>query len=242
MQHSNFVHLHLHTQYSLLDGAIRPEALIDLAIRHKMPAVAMTDHGNLFGAVEFYQKAMAKGIKPIIGCEVYVAPGKRTDKSPSRGEVAFHLVLLVKNFKGYQNLCSLISRAYIEGFYYRPRIDKDLLRESNEGLIALSACLHGEVSHSISMGQMEQAMKAAAEYKEIFPNRRFFLELQHNGIEEQKKVNAALLEISRKLDIPVVATNDCHYLERKDSKVHDILLCIQTGTTVNAPNRLRFST
>lgn len=242
MQHSNFVHLHLHTQYSLLDGAIRPEALIELAIKQKMPAVAMTDHGNLFGAVEFYQKAMAKGIKPIIGCEVYVAPGKRTDKAPSRGEVAFHLVLLVKNFKGYQNLCSLISRAYIEGFYYRPRIDKDLLRESNEGLIALSACLHGEVSHCISMGQMEQAIKAAAEYKDIFPNRRFFLELQHNGIEEQRKVNAALLEIGRKLDIPVVATNDCHYLERKDSKVHDILLCIQTGTTVNSPNRLKFST
>jgi DNA polymerase III subunit alpha len=242
MQHSNFVHLHLHTQYSLLDGAIRPEALIDLALKLKMPAVAMTDHGNLFGAVEFYQKAMAKGIKPIIGCEVYVAPNKRTDKSLSRGEVAFHLVLLVKNFKGYQNLCNLISKAYIEGFYYRPRIDKDLLRESNEGLIALSACLHGEVSHRISMGQMEQAMKAAAEYREIFTNRRFFLELQHNGIEEQRKVNAGLIEISRKLDIPVVATNDCHYLERKDSKVHDILLCIQTGTTVNAPNRLRFST
>ncbi len=242
MQHSNFVHLHLHTQYSLLDGAIRPEALIERAIEYKMPAVAMTDHGNLFGAVEFYQKAMAKGIKPIIGCEVYVAPGKRTDKSAARGEVAFHLVLLVKNFKGYQNLCSLISRAYIEGFYYRPRIDKDLLRESNEGLIAMSACLHGEVAHCISMGKTEQAMKVAAEYQEIFSNRRFFLELQHNGIEEQRKVNAGLIEISRKLDIPVVATNDCHYLERKDSKVHDILLCIQTGATVNTPNRLRFAT
>ncbi len=243
MQHSNFVHLHLHTQYSLLDGAIRPEALIDLARDFKMPAVAMTDHGNLFGAVEFYQKAMAKGIKPIIGCETYVAPGKMTDKStPSRGEVAFHLVLLVKNFKGYQNLCNLLSRAYIDGFYYRPRVDKELLREFNEGLIALSACLHGEVSHCISSGRMDQAMKAAAEYKEIFSNRRFYLELQHNGIEEQEKVNSSLLEISRKLDIPVVATNDCHYLKRKDARVHDVLLCIQTGTTVNSTNRLKFAT
>ncbi len=243
MQHSNFVHLHLHTQYSLLDGAIRPEALIALAREYRMPAIAITDHGNLFGAVEFYQKAMAKGIKPIIGCEVYVAPGSRTDRTASsRGEAAFHLVLLVKNQKGYQNLCRLLTKAYLEGFYYRPRVDKELLREMNEGLIALSACLHGEVAYNIGLGQTESAMKAAAEYRDIFPDRRFFLELQHNGLAEQEKVNRGLIEVGRALNIPVVATNDCHYLKKEDSRVHDILLCIQTGNTVNTPGRMKFAT
>ncbi|MBI5903641.1 MAG: DNA polymerase III subunit alpha, partial [Deltaproteobacteria bacterium] len=243
MQHANFVHLHLHTQYSLLDGAIRPEALIALAREYRMPAIAMTDHGNLFGAVEFYQKAMAKGIKPIIGCEVYVAPGSRTDRTASsRGESAFHLVLLVKNQKGYQNLCKLLTKAYLEGFYYRPRMDKELLREMNEGLIALSACLHGEVAYNIGLGRMESAMKAAAEYRDIFPDRRFFLELQKNGLEEQEKVNRGLIEVGRALNIPVVATNDCHYLKKEDSRVHDILLCIQTGNTVNTPGRMKFAT
>ncbi len=240
--HSNFVHLHLHTQYSLLDGAIRPEALISLAKEYKMPAVAVTDHGNLFGAVEFYQKAMSKGVKPIIGCEMYVAPGSRTDRTATRGETAFHLVLLVKNAKGYQNLCRLLTKAYLEGFYYKPRVDKELLKEYNEGLIALSACLHGEVAYNISMGQKEAAIRAANEYKEIFSNRRFYLEIQHNGLEEQEKVNKGLLELSRSLGIPVVATNDCHYLKKEDAKVHDILLCIQTGANVNTPNRMRFTT
>ena len=246
MQHSNFVHLHLHTQWSLLDGAIRPAELISLAKELKMPAVAVTDHGNLFGAIEFYQKAMSAGIKPIIGCEAYVAPGSRTDRTPpSRGgspEASFHIVLLVKNAKGYQNLCRLLSSAYIEGFYYRPRIDKGLLKEHNEGLIALSACLHGEVSYWASMGQMDAALKAASEYKEIFAGRRFYLEMQHNGIEEQVKVNRALIEIGKKLDIPLVATNDCHYLRKTDARIHDILLCIQTGATVGEESRMRFST
>ncbi len=210
-----------------------------------MPAVAVTDHGNLFGAVEFYQKAMEHGVKPIIGCEVYVAPGSRHDKSTQAkgaSEAAYHLVLLVKNAKGYHNLCKLLSKAYIEGFYYRPRIDKELLTELNEGLIAMSACLHGEVAHNIRMGRMEAAQATASWYKDVFTDRRFFLELQKNGLEEQEKVNAALCEIARKLSLPVVATNDCHYLDKDDAKVHDILLCIQTGTTVNAPNRMRFST
>ncbi|MBI5237540.1 MAG: DNA polymerase III subunit alpha [Deltaproteobacteria bacterium] len=246
MHHSKFVHLHLHTQYSLLDGAIRPHELIALAREYKMPAVAVTDHGNLFGAVEFYKLAMAGGVKPIFGCETYVAPGARTDKTPpSRGgsaEAAYHLVLLVKNAKGYQNLCRLLTKAYLEGFYYRPRIDKGLLMEHGEGLIALSACLHGEVSHYIGTGQRDAAMKAAKEYKEIFPDRRFYLELQMNGMEEQNKVNRGLIEIGRALDIPLVATNDCHYLRKADSRIHDILLCIQTGTTVNAPDRMRFPT
>ncbi|MBI5453343.1 MAG: DNA polymerase III subunit alpha [Deltaproteobacteria bacterium] len=242
MHHANFVHLHLHTQYSLLDGAIRPEALITLAREYKMPAVAMTDHGNLFGAVEFYQKAIKAGIKPIIGCEVYVAPGSRTDKTQARGEAAFHLVLLVKNAKGYQNLCKLLTKAYLEGFYYRPRVDKDLLREMNEGLIALSACLHGEVAYNLNRGQVEAAERVASEYREIFTDRRFFLEIQHNGLDEQEKVNKGLIELGKKLDIPLVATNDCHYLKKEDSRIHDILLCIQTGATVNTPNRMRFTT
>lgn len=242
MHHSNFVHLHLHTQYSLLDGAIRPEELIAFAREHKMPAVAVTDHGNLFGAVEFYQKAMSKGVKPIIGCEVYVAPESRTSRSAIRGEYAFHLVLLVKNTKGYQNLCRLLTRAYTEGFYYKPRVDKELLNEYNEGLIALSACLHGEVAYNLGLGQTEAAEKAAIEYRTIFGNRRFYLEIQHNGMEEQEVVNGRLIELGKKLDIPLVATNDCHYLRKEDARVHDVLLCIQTGTTVNAPNRMRFST
>ncbi|WKZ31613.1 MAG: DNA polymerase III subunit alpha [Thermodesulfobacteriota bacterium] len=242
MHHANFVHLHLHTQYSLLDGAIRPEALIALAKEQRMPAVAVTDHGNLFGAVEFYQKAMQKGVKPIIGCELYVAPGSRLEKTAIKGEYAFHLVLLVKNLKGYQNLCKLLSRAYIEGFYYKPRVDKELLREHSEGLIALSACLHGEVAYNISIGQKEAAEKAASEYKAMFPDRRFYLEIQHNGIDEQERVNRELIALGKKLEIPLVATNDCHYLRKEDSRVHDVLLCIQTGTTVNAPNRMRFST
>jgi len=245
MQHSNFVHLHLHTQYSLLDGAIRPEALIRLVRGYKMPAVAVTDHGNLFGAVDFYEKAMAGGVKPIIGCEVYVAPGDRADRTPpvrGEGAPAYHLVLLVKNARGYQNLCRLLSAAYIEGFYYKPRVDRALLSEMNEGLIALSACLHGEVAYNVERGRREAAEEAAQWYRETFDNRRFFMEIQHNGMEVQERVNASLVEIARTLDIPLVATNDCHYLEKKDSRYHDVLLCIQTGATVNSDNRMRFST
>ncbi|MBI5598990.1 MAG: DNA polymerase III subunit alpha [Deltaproteobacteria bacterium] len=245
MVHSRFVHLHLHTQYSLLDGAIRPDKLLEVARAYKMPAVAMTDHGNVFGAIEFYQKAMESGVKPIIGCEIYVAPGKMTDKAPvnrSNGERAFHLVLLVKNIKGYHNLCKLLTKAYLEGFYYKPRVDKDCLREFNEGLIAMSACLQGEVSNLILAGQEEKASRVAREYSEVFSDRRFFLELQDNGLEEQKKANRGLIEISEKLGIPVVATNDCHYLKREDARVHDILVCIQTGKTVNTRERMRFET
>ncbi len=245
MVHSRFVHLHLHTQYSLLDGAIRPAKLLELAQEYKMPAVAMTDHGNLFGAIEFYEKAMHSGVKPIIGCEVYVAPGRMTDRTPSSktgGERARHLVLLVKNIKGYHNLCKLLTKAYLDGFYYKPRVDKELLAELNEGLIALSACMQGEVPGMLLAGQEDKAVKAAGEYSEIFSNRRFFLELQQNGIEEQARVNEALIGLSRRLDLPLVATNDCHYLKKEDARFHDILLCIQTGKTVNSPDRMRFET
>jgi DNA polymerase-3 subunit alpha len=244
MKHSGFVHLHLHTQYSLLDGAIRPDALFKLAREYKMPAVAMTDHGNMFGAVEFYQKATTNGVKPIIGCEIYVAPGSRHDRTPPNRATpsAYHLILLVKNDKGYRNLCKLLTKAYTEGFYYRPRVDKELLSELNEGLIALSACLHGEVSHLLNTGLREKALTAAGELSDIFTDRRFFFELQENGMEEQKNANKGLLEISKKLKIPVVATNDCHYLTKEETRVHDILLCIQTGKTVNSPDRMRFET
>ncbi len=244
MQHSGFVHLHLHTQYSLLDGAIRPGALVERAHEFRMPAVAVTDHGNIFGAVEFYEKALKAGVKPIIGCETYIAPASMHDKTPPTRSgaptKAFHLVLLVKNAAGYKNLCKLLTKAYTEGFYYKPRIDKALLREHNEGLIALGACLQGEVAFYALRDQMDKALAAAAEYREIFDKRRYYLEIQPSPIPEQVKVNAALIEIGKKLDIPVVATNDCHYLKKEDAKVHDVLLCIQTGTTVNAEKRMRF--
>jgi len=245
MQHSRFVHLHLHTQYSLLDGAIRPKELLALARDYKMPAVAMTDHGNIFGAVEFYENAMKSGVKPIIGCEVYVAPGDMTDKTPPqrRGEGrAHHLVLLVKNIKGYNNLCKLLSGAYIDGFYYKPRVDKAFLAAHNEGLIALSACLQGEVARNLLMGQEESAERVAREFAGIFDNRRFFLELQDNGLPEQDKVNAAMIELAGKTGLPMVATNDCHYLRKADARFQDILLCIQTAKTVNDTNRMKFNT
>ncbi|MBI3398907.1 MAG: DNA polymerase III subunit alpha [Deltaproteobacteria bacterium] len=249
MQHSNFVHLHLHTQYSLLDGAIRHDDLFSLAREYKMPALAMTDHGNMFGAVEFYEKASHCGIKPIIGCETYVAPGSRFDRTANtidresgESEASFHLILLVKNIKGYRNLCKLLSCAYLEGFYYKPRVDKELLKANNEGLIALSSCLHGEIPYLLNKGNKEKALKAAEEYKAIFDSNRFYLELQDNKLPEQKKVNEGLLEIGRKLDIPLVATNDCHYLKREEARAHDILVCIQTGKTVNSADRLKFRT
>ncbi|MFQ5480811.1 MAG: DNA polymerase III subunit alpha [Thermodesulfobacteriota bacterium] len=244
MQHSGFVHLHLHTQYSLLDGAIRPEALLERAREFKMPAVAVTDHGNIFGAVEFFEMAQKAGIKPIIGAETYIAPVSMYDKTPPARSgaptKAFHLILLVKNAAGYKNLCKILTKGYTDGFYYKPRVDKDFLREHNEGLIALGACLQGEVAFYALRDQTEKALASAAEYKEIFGDRRFFLEIQPSGIPEQVKVNKALIEIGRKLDIPMVATNDCHYLKKEDAKTHDILLCIQTGTTVNAEKRMRF--
>jgi len=244
MHHSGFVHLHLHTQYSLLDGAIRPSALVEQARKFKMPAVAVTDHGNIFGAVEFYEMALKAGIKPIIGAETYIAPISMFDKTPPARSgaptKAFHLILLVKNAIGYKNLCKILTKGYTEGFYYKPRVDKAFLREHNEGLIALGACIQGETAFYALHDQMDKALASAAEYKDIFDNRRYFLEIQPTGIKEQIKVNKALIEIGKKLDIPVVATNDCHYLKKEDAKIHDILLCIQTGTTVNAEKRMRF--
>lgn len=243
MRHSDFVHLHLHTQYSLLDGAIRPKELFERAKEYNLPALAITDHGNMFGAIDFYQTAYEYGIKPIIGCEIYVAPASRFDKDiPGISEASFHLVLLVKNQIGYKNLLNLVSKAYFEGFYYRPRVDKELLKECNQGLIAMSSCLHGEIPHLIVHRHEEQALKTAAEYREIFDNNRFFLEIQENGIKEQSIANRGILEISKKLGIPIVATNDCHYLNKEDVMAHAALVAIRTGKTLSSPDRMKFST
>ncbi len=234
-----FVHLHVHTAYSLLDGAIRLPDLLAQVQAYGMPAVAITDHGALFGALEFYEKARAAGIKPILGCELYVAPGSRLDRK-GKGD-HYHLVVLAENPQGYQNLIRLVTRANLEGFYYRPRVDKELLQELNAGLIALSSCLHGEVARHLLAEDRAAAEACVREYAEIFPG-RFFLEVQANDLPDQHKLNAALLELAPRWGIPLVATNDCHYLRPQDAKAHDVLLCIQTGKTVNTPGRLQFRT
>lgn len=241
MKHSDFVHLHLHTQYSLLDGMIRLEDLFKKAREYKMPAIAITDHGNMFGAIDFYQHAYKHGVKPIIGCELYVAPNKLTDRTAS-GESAKHLIVLVKNAQGYKNLMKLTTAGYLKGFYYRPRVDKELLKECHEGLIASSACLHGEIADLIMRGNIEEAKKVARHYQDIFGEDNFYLEIMENGIPEQKIANAGLLEISSELSIPLIATNDCHYLERDHAEAHDILLCIQTGKTIKDADRMSLST
>ncbi|KPJ67024.1 MAG: DNA polymerase III subunit alpha, partial [Syntrophobacter sp. DG_60] len=236
----DFVHLHIHTQYSLLDGAIRLPELMAKVKEYHMPAVAMTDHGNLFGVIEFYEMAKDFGIKPIIGCEVYLAPHGYRKKAGK--ENLYHLVLLAENEKGYHNLLKLVSISHLEGFYYKPRIDKELLNEYHEGLIGLSACLHGEVPLFILKSNYEEAKRAAKDYEDILGKGNFYLELQDNGLEEQIKANEGLIKISDELCLPIVATNDCHYLRSEDAEAHDILLCIQTGKNINDKNRLHFST
>ncbi len=243
MSQSAFVHLHVHTQYSLLDGTIRLDELFKKAREYGMTAVAMTDHGNMFGAIDFYQRAEKQGLKPIIGCELYVAPRSRFEKSaPSAGEAARHLLVLVRNMEGYKNLMKLTTAGYVEGFYYRPRVDKELLAQCHEGLFATSACLHGEIGAHLMKGDLEAAAQAAQEYREIFGEDNFFLELMENGLPEQKKVNEGLLELSSRLSLRPVATNDCHYLNREDREAHEVLLCIQTGKTMEDPDRMRFGT
>jgi DNA polymerase III subunit alpha len=244
MEHSRFVHLHCHTEYSLLDGANKVDKLFERIKALKQPAVAMTDHGNMFGAVEFYREAVSHGIKPIIGCEIYVAPTSRfekkgVDKGPK--EYNNHLILLAMNREGYRNLCRLVSLGYMEGFYYKPRIDKELLKEFNGGLIALSACLQGEVSQALNYGVYEKAKSAAESYARIFGD-RYYIEIQDNKLPEQEKVNPQLVELANQLSLPVVATNDCHYGERADFHAHDVLLCVQTGKTLAEENRLKLET
>ncbi len=237
---SDFVHLHLHTEYSLLDGACRIEELLDQAARLQMPALAVTEHGNMFSAVVFHDAARKRGIKPILGCEVYVAPGSRLDKSGTIGETANHLVLLAETNEGFKNLIKLVSSGYTEGFYYKPRIDKDLLAAHSRGLIGLSSCLKGEVASEIRGEQAKRAMAAAATYRDILGDGNFFLEMQFQGLDEQRIVNTGLLPIARDLGMPLVCTNDVHYLKQDDYKPHDILLCIGTGKSVHDEQRLRY--
>lgn len=237
----NFVHLHTHTEYSLLDGAARIEKVVKRAVELGMPALAITDHGVMYGVIDFYKACKKAGIKPIIGCEVYVAPFKRTDKNPGKDDAHHHLVLLAENQQGYQNLIKLVSLAYVEGFYYKPRVDKELLRAHSTGLIALSACLAGEVADYLTHDQLETACQSALEYQEIFGQGNFFLELQDHGLNDQRKVNAGLWKIHELTGIPMVATNDVHYVRREDAFVQDALLCIQTGKTLADTSRISFS-
>jgi len=238
---SPFVHLHLHSQYSLLDGAIRIEDLVAKAQQYQMPALAITDHGNMFGAVEFYLKCKKAGIKPIIGCELYIAPDSRFSKDAKGiSDAAYHLILLCENLEGYKNLSYLTSAGYKEGFYYRPRIDRSLLEKHNGGLIALSACLKGEVAMQCGRGKMDDAIETARWYSELFPN-RYYIEIQENTLPDQDTVNQRLIEVARELNLPLVATNDCHYLNREDAKAHEVLLCIQTGKNMSDPTHMKFS-
>lgn len=244
MKHAEFVHLHTHSHYSLLDGANKIDDLIAKAKEYKMPALAITDHGNLFGAIEFYKKATKAGIKPIIGIEAYVAAGSRHDKKPSSKypEGGYHLVLLAKNYTGYQNLVKLSSTAFLEGFYYRPRMDKEILREHSEGIIATSACLKGEVNWHLLNGDTEGAVAAARELESIFGKGNFFLEIQNHGIEKQTTLIPKIEAISRETKIPLVATNDCHYMKQDDYEAHDALICIQTGKFMSDHDRLKYQT
>jgi len=242
MRHANFVHLHVHTEYSLLDGACRISELVAQAKKHKMPALAITDHGVMYGAIQFYKEAIRQGVKPIIGCEMYVAQQSRFDKSLQRKETPHHIILLVKNNEGYKNLIKLVTLSYLEGFYYKPRIDKEILRKHSDGLIALSACLKGEISQCILRKDIKGAKEVALDFLNIFGEENFYLELQKNGIPEQEIVNENIIQISQELSIPLVATNDIHYINKEDARAHEILLCIQTATSLSDPKRLKFAT
>jgi DNA polymerase III subunit alpha len=237
---TEFVHLHLHTEYSLLDGACRVEELLDRAVELRMPALAVTEHGNMFSSVIFHDQARRRGINPILGCEVYVAPESRFTKAGTPGETANHLVLLAETLEGYHNLIKLVSAGYTEGFYYKPRIDKHLLSQHAKGLIGLSSCLKGEVATGIRTEQVERARKAAATYGEILGPGNFFLEMQYQGLDEQRKVNSGLPGLARELGLPLVCTNDVHYLTQADHHPHDVLLCIGTGKVVHDAERLRY--
>lgn len=235
----DFVHLHLHTEYSLLDGSGKIKKLVAKAKELGMDKIAITDHGVMYGCVDFYKACKDEGIKPILGCEIYVASKSMNIKHVDKDNKTNHLVLLVKNEIGYENLMKIASDASIEGFYYKPRVDHDYLREHSEGLIALSACLGGEVQRNLLDENYEEAKKVALEYKDIFKE-GFYLELQNHNMEEQRKVNEFNIKLSNETGIPLVATNDVHYINREDSKAHDILMCIQTGKTVDDQNRRRY--
>ena len=236
-----FTHLHVHTEYSLLDGSSKIGELAARAKELGMDSMAITDHGVMYGVIDFYRAARAAGIKPIIGCEVYVSPGSRFDRETVHGEDRYyHLVLLAENNTGYQNLMKIVSKGFVDGFYYKPRIDEEVMREYHEGIIALSACLAGEVPRYLEKGLYEEAKEAAKRHLEIFGEGNYFLELQDHGIPLQRQVNQGIMRLSKELNIPLVATNDCHYINADDWETHDILLCIQTGKKVSDENRMRY--
>src|SRR6266403_5617915 len=245
MPQKDFVHLHLHTDYSLLDAAIQIKPLAARISEMGMKSCAMTDHGNMFGAITFYNTMKANGIKPLIGCEVYITRGARSERSGAArpGEKTnFHLVLLAKNLEGYHNLVRLTSKAYTEGFYYKPRIDRELLAEHSKGLIALSACMSGVPSAMLARDRFDDAAASALEFQEIMGEGNYFLEIQEHGLEPQARIRKPLVELSKRTGIPLVATNDAHYLMPQDARAHDVLLCIGSGKTVGDQNRLRYGT
>jgi len=242
MEHSNFVHLHNHTLFSLLDGACHLKDMMEAAHKYKMPAVAITDHGNMFGAIEFYTQAVNYGLKPIIGSEIYVAPGSRFEKAGRLGkETANHLTLLAKNEEGYKNLMKLVSIGYLEGFYYKPRVDLESLRIHSKGLVAMSGCLKGRIPRLLMTEQADEAKKLAAELYEMFDG-DFYLELQDHGMQEQKELNRLLIKLSKELNISLVATNDVHYIKKEHARAHETLLCLQTQTTLDDPSHMRLQT
>src|SRR5215831_5109850 len=236
MKHADFVHLHNHSDYSLLDGASPIPGMVTKAAEMKMPALALTDHGSLFGAVEFYQEARRCGVKPLVGMEAYVTRGRRQDRTR---ENTHHLVLLARDEQGFRNLMKLSSLAFLEGFYYKPRVDHELLASHSAGLVALSACPKGEIATDLLDGRDEEAARSAGRYREMFGPDHFFLEVQNHGLAIEDKIRGKVLEMGRRLGIPVVATNDCHYLEKDHFEAQDVLICIQTGKTVEEANRLR---
>ena len=238
---SNFVHLHLHTDYSLLDGACEIKELTEETARRGMPAVAVTDHGNLFAAANFYHQATSRGVKPIIGCEVYVAPDNHKNRG-AEAERSNHLILLCENDEGYRNLIQLVSAGFLDGFYYKPRVDHELLAQHSRGLIALSACLRGEVASALLEERYEQARTNAGRLSEIFGADNFFLEVQDQGLEVETRINRDLVRLSRETGIPLVATNDCHYLTHSDAHAQEVLMCIQTGKTMSDTQRMKFPT
>jgi DNA polymerase-3 subunit alpha len=243
MSKDNFIHLHVHSEYSLLDGACKINDLVDKAIQFRMPALALTDHGNMFGAIEFYEAAKSKGIKPIIGYEAYVAQNSRLDKESKNGkENITHITLLVESDEGYRNLLKLTTSAYLEGFYYKPRIDKDILKTHSRGLICLSGCMTSGINRCLINNRFEEALNVAKEYADIFGKDRFYIEIQNNGIKEQARLVSGAVEISKKLGVPMVATNDIHYMNKDDATAHDALLCINTGKHLSDVQRLRFET
>lgn len=238
---NQFVHLHTHTQYSLLDGSCRIPELVQYAKELGMPALAITDHGVMYGVIEFYQECEKAGIKPIIGCEVYITSGSRLDKSLETRSKLYHLILLAENRTGYQNLMKLVSIGEVEGFYYKPRIDKDVLRRYSEGLICLSACIAGEVPRHILRGELETAEKTMLEYLDIFGRDHYYLEIQNHGLPEEATVRQELRRLAQKHGIKLVATNDLHYIRKEDASGQDILLCIQTNARYLDPQRMRFN-